>query len=1140
MNKAFQKMLIYFLCFISLVVNTKNALAATISEGDLVKTKTSSSIYLIQDGKKRIFPHSSVYLSWGYPSDYSVVKTVTETEIASFTEGNPVIYRDGFVFRFKGTSMPGGFDPSAVFFVSDGKVRPIESATAYMELLNGGTNDSTIWDKVYWIPKDLLSKFTYEKGENITSAQIRNGQLPNGLVVKTSTGSFGVVKDGKLNEITTEGLFANRYLTNEKIFEKMVAPKIDPLVLAKVGTGGKITNADISLLTVKDLNVTMLPSEDTIGNTDDTGTTSTGNSGSSTTGYTTPVVNTTPLTPTDVVPLSRPSEDPFVLTSVLMKDDSDRVINITFNKEVQNTSAKNKANYTFKKLDGTILNSSTGGARIDNNGHPLVTPVRDSSNNKLVTITLGTSTQDQYAMPAGTYQLCISNMKSATTGAILPTTCKQFNVVNTIKPTLYWNSDSFEFGVNYLASSNKIFIKYSEEMGNSAISASSYKIRDFDSGGVVVSSWIKLSSIPGVVLSFKNNNKDVLISFPSSISLRHLETDFMIGDSTNNSYVPRDISGNLFHETTNNYNYLILSSAYIDSVGINLTDDLISAEILSPTQIAVTFTRGLGYIDVSEFKFKNLANQLGFEATSAEIDADNIKKVIFNIPSNNAFSPSDKSSDLIISLIDDLTSTENTKDIINLPISNYDGSTNLAAFFNKISASISSFVVANPNTIYLKFDNNIHTYSDYYDSIESDLIIEQGDEIYINGLSTSWNASSGEKDGHSYGSMLAFTGGSNLISEYKPGDIVKLIFSPELNMNQGVSIKTVDKDSIRIVGENLMKINENLTGITHSIFAAYKVEKGFFGNLYNGVYGSYNDITLRSLNPQSNYFTFAVEDDDSVLCYSNDFNKDTDYFTANYYNTVNNVAKNITGGFNEGSSIFEYTLSCDINNTEHPLYLGLLKDTIGSYYSSANRVFVMDYPYHYADNTIIADAFTITYQTDSPTIYDGDFSYYTISAGKDNFLSIRFNDNVNLNTLSNGGWDTTDGISYGKTINDSIIFDDINNEITFNGINLGKFKIDGAYSSIGKDSATIIPALDVLYTYNYLTNILTINITDSANNQADDDNTTKIYLIKYQPYERDASLSDGFIRYIPNIQIKDLDGNSINASFTPFLNLKDI
>lgn len=1214
MNKAFQKMLIYFLCFMSLVVNTKNASAATINEGDLVKTKTSSAIYLIQNGKKRVFPHSSVYLSWGYPSDYSVVKTITDVEMTSLKEDSPVIYRDGLTFRFKGTSMPGGFDPSAVFFVSDGKVRPIESATAYMELFNGGVSDSKIWDKVYWIPKDLLSKFTYEKGENITSNQIKKGELPNGLVLKTSAGSFSIVKDGRLNEITTEGLFANRYLTNEKIFDKMIAPKIDPIVLGKISIGGKITTADTTLLTVRDLNVTMLPPENTIGNTDSTGTISNND--------TTPVVNTTPLAPTNVVPLSKPqAEDPFVLTSVLMKDDSDRVINIVFNKDVQANSAKNKTNYTFKKIDGTILNSLNGGGnKIDSNGHPLTKPVIDSNDNKKVIITLGDTNEDKSAISPGTYKLCVSNIKTANGGIVLSETCKQFNVLSNIRPTLYSNSGAFESNINYSASNNKILIKYSEEMGSSAINASNYKIRDFKVNNAnTITTWLSLSSsfFSGIELTFLNNNKDVLISFPSKISFVASETDFMIGYMDGTVIrSPKDINGNNFKETTNNTSSLIGENIIVDMQSMELNNAIEFVEVFSPTEVDVIFKRELSWVRANEFLIRNINNPNGFIPTSVTIDSEDERRAKFVIDASYGFTSSDTDSKFGIKLSNNNIKTITTKDILGLNISNTgnkwvigsnNGSSfgywenkvvkNKISFISHIGIKIDSFVLADPYSIYLKFDGNLGLPSDQNnDALElaDDLVIQQGN-VVISGKSnqTKYNFyGSGNKDGLM---SVFYYGNSTDVSYYGDNmnditnngrndrDIVRLIFSPGLDANQDIIIRTVKSDNIKTFGSNLADISEDLSGVTNEKFAAYRIDKGFsfYENpayitpsnlakftspLING-YG----FTLKAQSSGSHFNGMHINiiDDDSVSCYDdyaassvNYRSTMSDYSMAginwddsNGCSTINStsILSKITGGYPN------FELKCDINNTSRPLTLCDLTAALQTWdYTNSNIISEEEYRY-------ILDYIQISggsgYETDVTPVPEMDMifsggtdDYFRISptyksfynSDSSDFLLVKFNGDVDLSSLSSygSGWSRVDdkeelkeswpinmtgmpGVSYGLEIPDSLIINPLNDKITFNNINLGEFYFSEGIENQNNENLI----LNARYIYNLETKTLGIKIYNIGNNQYRcDNNPTDIYNIKYDGIKYNA---ESKIIYTPSSNIKNINGISISTKFKP-------
>jgi len=205
--------------------------ATVISNGDLVKTADSPAVYLIQGSQRRVFPHANVYHSWGYPADFSTVKTVSASELNAYEEGNPVPFRDGSLFRGTTTSFEG-YDKTAVFYVEDAKIRPIKSAEIYQELF-----DDPNWELVTWVPDDLLSKFAYPEGSMIESAD----KHPDGCLVKyEDSDTIYLIQDGKKREITPEAIEANR-LSNYKIFtisEDETYPD-----------GTKITGAEEALLT---------------------------------------------------------------------------------------------------------------------------------------------------------------------------------------------------------------------------------------------------------------------------------------------------------------------------------------------------------------------------------------------------------------------------------------------------------------------------------------------------------------------------------------------------------------------------------------------------------------------------------------------------------------------------------------------------------------------------------------------------------------------------------------------------------------------------------------------------------------------------------------------------------------------------
>jgi len=192
----------------SLGIAALPAQATTIADGDLVKTAASSAVYYIQGSYKRVFPHYNVYLSWGYPSDFSTVKTVSSSELAAYTDANAMPFRDGSLFRGTAASL-GGKDATAVFYVENSVLRPVLSEQVYQGLFN-----DVDWVKVTWVPDDLLTKFNYDMGSNLTSSATH----PNGAIVQyTGATQKYLIENGQKRAISAAAFSANRYLATSVI-----------------------------------------------------------------------------------------------------------------------------------------------------------------------------------------------------------------------------------------------------------------------------------------------------------------------------------------------------------------------------------------------------------------------------------------------------------------------------------------------------------------------------------------------------------------------------------------------------------------------------------------------------------------------------------------------------------------------------------------------------------------------------------------------------------------------------------------------------------------------------------------------------------------------------------------------------------
>ena len=182
---------------------------ALIFEQDLVKAVNDSAVYLILNGQRHVFPHIAVYNSWNYPQDFSSVKTVSDGDLINFPEGDAVPFRDGSMFRGIATSLHGQ-SASAVFYVEDATLRPVQSGEIYQELF-----DDSDWELVTWVPDDLLDKFEYPLGATITSSNTH----PNGCLVKyIDSSAVYLVSNGELKPFASwTALISNKY-EGQKIF----------------------------------------------------------------------------------------------------------------------------------------------------------------------------------------------------------------------------------------------------------------------------------------------------------------------------------------------------------------------------------------------------------------------------------------------------------------------------------------------------------------------------------------------------------------------------------------------------------------------------------------------------------------------------------------------------------------------------------------------------------------------------------------------------------------------------------------------------------------------------------------------------------------------------------------------------------
>ncbi|MBT3412472.1 MAG: hypothetical protein HOJ15_03730 [Candidatus Jacksonbacteria bacterium] len=210
---------------------------AQAAAGDLVKSPASSGVYLVgNDGTSiHVFPHYNVYLSWGYPGDFS---TVTTADLSQFTEGNPVAFRDGSLFRGTAASL-GGNDSSAVYVVENGSLRAVVSGDVYQAVYS-----DTDWARVTWVPDNLLEKFAYPIGDDWTATD----SVPDGTLVKSAgdeTLYLVSVSDG----VTSKMAFSSTAAAEANRFDVSSVLTVSDTVLAALTAGDQVTGADSTLST---------------------------------------------------------------------------------------------------------------------------------------------------------------------------------------------------------------------------------------------------------------------------------------------------------------------------------------------------------------------------------------------------------------------------------------------------------------------------------------------------------------------------------------------------------------------------------------------------------------------------------------------------------------------------------------------------------------------------------------------------------------------------------------------------------------------------------------------------------------------------------------------------------------------------
>lgn len=248
MSKKLFTSFIAFAMVVTMVVPSLPAQATTIVNGDLVTATTSckgfsaDAVYLVEGSSLKVFPYLSVYLSHGFPSDFSTVKTVTCADLDSYTVAGYAKFRDGVAFRGTTMTVSGEYEARTVYMVEGGKIKPIVSCSVYNALFN----DTTCVAYTYWVPDVFVDTVNYEHGDMINSADV----LPTGMFVKVDATTYGVTGPGNtVRQFSSDdAIAANRYHKNKAINATVALTE-----------GTPITGAESGLLAVGVQTITVMP-----------------------------------------------------------------------------------------------------------------------------------------------------------------------------------------------------------------------------------------------------------------------------------------------------------------------------------------------------------------------------------------------------------------------------------------------------------------------------------------------------------------------------------------------------------------------------------------------------------------------------------------------------------------------------------------------------------------------------------------------------------------------------------------------------------------------------------------------------------------------------------------------------------------
>ncbi|MCR5423119.1 MAG: hypothetical protein K6E74_05740, partial [Bacilli bacterium] len=640
---------------LSMLSTSVPAFAATsIVDGDLVKAAGNSAVYLVQGSKLRTFPYSTIYHSWGFPSNYSTVKTVAASDLASYTIGDPIPFRDGSCFRGTAKSLPG-FESEAVFCVSDGQLRPVESQNAFFGLFNV-TNWTQGNKYVQFIPDDFLSKFDFAFGEKVTETEVNSGKIMNGLIVKGSVdGSYYLVQDGKLRALSTEAASANKFdlskaitVAQTKVNAMTAALPVSTIVetalvtpktkaeaqsagtvtevaqaskvivsmdktsvnadgITPVNVTAKIVTANGALVSTASNNVTFVVTNGTatitnysVAAINGVATTRIIPSTTASTITVTAYVNGLTNGSASIVALAN-SEAPQIVS---VSNQGMRIINVVFDRVVDKTTATNKANYIVK-------NNKTSQVTIE--------AAKLLDDNKTVQLFLNTgiyndSTEDSIE---------VKNVKDASQKFTMSTVTRTLTILDSTIPTVTTAEALGSKAIRVTFSEAVKFYKDGIGYG-------------FDKGYGYGNAAFRLDDKELITGNNPNANQigNVTIIYPDAGDYTKALIEFANGITVGAHTLTAGYNGlirdyNVLSSSTADNEFTMSAAGYVATVSAETSVPVLaSVEVLSQTKVRYTFSKAISTPAAGAFYWSTSANQLsGISATSVEKVSDTVYDV---------------------------------------------------------------------------------------------------------------------------------------------------------------------------------------------------------------------------------------------------------------------------------------------------------------------------------------------------------------------------------------------------------------------------------------------------------------------------------------------------------------------------------